>query len=192
MKADEREIEALDAIIQRAQAGDDDAFGEIYRAYRPRVFGLCRYLLGSVEAAEDAASEVFIRARRAMSSYDSSLPFPRWLLSIASHHCIDVLRRRRIEQRLFETDESDGSEWSGAPASALNELLAAEQGEAVRAAIGGLPDRLRVPLVLRFYNEMSYDQIATSLRLKRNHVATLLFRAKKELRRTLARSAAVS
>lgn len=99
--------EPTQAALERARAGNAEAFGELYRSLYRRVRGLCGYLLGSNQAAEDAASEVFLRARQAMSSYDSTLPFSRWLFSITSHYCVDVLRRRRTEQRLFEPEEAD-------------------------------------------------------------------------------------
>lgn len=120
-----------------------------------------------------------------MRTYDRALPFSGWLFGIASHHCVDLLRRRRLEGRLFEPAEIEAVEVvSGGPAP-LGELLAAEQRTPVRAALAALPERYRVPLVLRYYNELSYDEIAAMLVLTRNHVATLIFRAKKELRQKI-------
>lgn len=179
--------EALEGVLRRARGGDAEAYSELYRQFSRRVFGLCRHLLGSPAAAEDATSEVFLRAQRAMKSYDTTLPFPRWLLSIASHYCVDQLRRRRVEQRLFDPAEVEAAEApAGEPASPLADLVAAEQHQAVRAAVEDLPERYRLPLVLRYYSELSYEQIAGVLGLNRNHVATLIFRAKQELRRALA------
>lgn len=175
----------LEAVLRRARAGEAEAFAAIYQAFSRRVFGLCRYLLGSPEAAEDATHEVFLRAQRAVSSYDTALPFPRWLLSIASHYCVDQLRRRRLERQLFQPEAGEELELPGKLPSPLAAVLADEERGRVRAALGALPDRYRLPLVLRFYSELSYDQIAATLGLSRNHVATLLFRAKQELRRTL-------
>jgi len=89
-------------LLRLAWDGETEAFADVYRAFFPRVFGLCRRLLGSAEAAEDATSEVFLRAQRNLRSYDLGLPFAPWLFGIASHYCLDQLRRRRAEQRLFE------------------------------------------------------------------------------------------
>jgi len=177
------------AVLERARAGDAEAWTTLYRQFSRRVFGLCRHLLGSREAAEDATSEVFVRVQRAMRSYDSQQPFPQWLLSIASHHCVDQLRRRRVEQRLFEADEAALPELPGADPTPLSELLDAEQRAVLQEAVGELPERLRLPLVLRYYRELSYQQIADELGLNRNTVATLILRGKKELRRRLAWSA---
>lgn len=178
----------LQAVLPRAHAGDAEAFAAIYRAFSRRVFGLCRHLLESAEAAEDATSEVFLRAQRAMNSYNSTLPFPRWLLSIAANHCIDLLRRRRLEVRLFAPEEPELPEPAGSGPSPLAAVLSEERRAAVRLAIEALPERYRAPLVLRYYADMSYDEIGGALRLPRAQVATLIFRAKKELRRTLTQA----
>ncbi len=180
---------ALSTVLQRAGAGDAEAFDAVYRHFHPRVFGLCRYLLGSGAEAEDAASEVFARLPRAMKSYDASLPFPRWLLSVASHHCVDLLRKRQVEGRIFEPSEAETLQSASEHPSPLQELLSAEARDGVRAAIEALPERYRVPLVLRYYNDLGYDEIAAALQLTRANVATLIFRAKKELRAALPRGA---
>ena len=182
---------ALRPLVTRARGGDDEALGELYRRLRPRVRGLCRHMLRSAEAAEDAASEVFLRLRRAIPGYDPAQPFVRWLLSVASHHAIDVLRRRRLEGRLFADgeveglDERDDAGGAGSAPSPLSEVLLAEQKAAVRAALLALPERYRLPLVLRYYGDLPYEEIARQLGLTRNHVATLIFRAKHALRRAL-------
>src|SRR6266568_3227133 len=93
-----------------SQAPSEQDFADIYKAYYRRVFSLCRYLLNSFDAAEDATHEVFLRAQRKLASYDPAFPFSSWLLGIASHHCIDLLRRRGTERRLFELEGSEGSE----------------------------------------------------------------------------------
>ena len=161
-------------------------FADIYKAYYRRVFGLCRYLLNSFDAAEDATHEVFLRAQRKLATYDPSLPFSSWLSGIATNHCIDLLRRKTTEKRIFELDAVDAT--VSAPSAVLgplNELVAAERGDRVRRALSELPEKYRVPLVLAYYNEMSYDEIAAALGLGRNHVATLIFRAKQQLRQKL-------
>jgi RNA polymerase sigma-70 factor, ECF subfamily len=176
----------LSALVKRAGAADKEALAALYRHFHRRVFGLCRYLLGSETEAEDAASDVFTRLPRAMNSYDISLPFPRWLMSITSHHCVDLLRKRKVASRLFEPAEADAPEAASATPSPLQEVLTAESRDKVRRAVAALPEHYRLPLTLRYYNEMSYDEIAATLELTRAHVATLIFRAKQELRRALS------
>ncbi len=160
-------------------------FTAIYQSQHPRVLRLCRYLLNSVDAAEDAAHEVFVRAQARLSTYDPSLPMSSWLSGIASNYCIDVLRRRSTEKRLFDLDAAELPDSPSRGPGALGEILVAERGNEVRAALAGLADKYRVPLVLVYYNEMSYDEIAETLGLTRNLVATLIFRAKQQLRRKL-------
>ncbi len=177
----------LSALVQRAGVADGEALAALYRHFHRRVLGLCRYLLGSETEAEDAASEVFARLPRAMNSYDSSLPFPRWLMSVTSHYCVDLLRKRNVEKRLFEPAEADAPEPASATPSPLQEVLTAEARDEVCSTVAALPERYRLPLTLRYYNELSYQEIAATLELTRAHVATLIFRAKQELRRALTR-----
>lgn len=176
------------AAVERARGGDRDGLAELYQTFGRRVLGLCRHLLGSTVAAEDARSEVFARLLRAIDHYDAALPFDRWLLSVTSHHCLDLLRRRRLESRLFasEADEPETITASEPGPSPLAAVLAEEGQDRVRAALARLPDRYRTVLVLRYYGDLGYDEIATQLGLNRNHVAILIFRGKQALRRLLA------
>ena len=172
------------ALAERLMDTEQD-FEDIYRAHHRKVFNLCAYLLNSLNAAEDAAHEVFLRVQRRMDTYDPALPFSSWILKVASNYCIDILRRRGLEKRLFGVDTSESLDLSSDKPSPLTQVLTAEQGETVRRALGSLPDKFRVPIVLTYYNEYGYDQIATIMRIPRNTVATLLFRGKQLLREKL-------
>ena len=175
-------------LVARASGGDPYAFGEIYGLFGRRVFALCRHMLGSREAAEDATSEVFLKLRRAlteMNAYDPQLAFGPWLFSIAGHYCVDQLRRRGLETRLFAAPLPEEDLPGGHAASPLEQMLASESAEKVRAALERLPESYRTALTLRYYSDLSYEQIAETMGLARNHVATLIFRAKKQLRRSL-------
>jgi RNA polymerase sigma-70 factor (ECF subfamily) len=167
--------------VERARAGDDEALGELFQRLRPDLVRFCARMLGSVDA-EDCANEVFLRAQRRLESYDPAQPFRRWLLAIAAHHCIDSLRRRSLEKRLFEAGESDIEDLAGNASSALDGLVRAQGAAVVQAAIDRLADRYRAPLVLRYFAELSYDEIGVELDLTRSQVATLLFRGKRRLR----------
>ncbi len=160
-------------------------FASLYEPLEHRVFQLCRHLLGSSEAARDAANEVFLRARHACDSYDPARPFANWLLSIASHYCLDQLRRQKLERRLFVVPQAPAAEPEAREPSPLSELLAKEQKEALQAAMRELPEASRAPLVMRYEGELTYDQIGAVLGVARNEVGVLIFRAKKQLRRTL-------
>ena len=184
-----RQMEGMDleSVIECARGHNGDALGEIYRRYVRRVFGLCRYMLNSRESAEDATSEVFLKLQRSIESYDRSIPFPRWLLRVAGNHCIDALRRRQRGRQVI-VEVEDGAAVVESPSSGPSPLAAVisrEERAKVRDTIARLPENYRVPLVLRYYSELSYDEIAQELDLERNYVAALIFRAKKELRRRL-------
>ena len=177
----------LESVVERARGQDAEALGEIYRRCVRRVFGLCRYMLDSRESAEDATSEVFLKLQRSIESYDGSIPFPRWLLRVAGNQCIDVLRRRRRGQQVI-VEVEDGAaviEATSAEPSPLGTVIHMEERVQLQAAIARLPENYRVPLVLRYYTELSYDEIGQQLGVPRNHVGTLIFRAKQELRRKL-------
>jgi len=185
-----RHIEGLDleSVIERARGQDAEALGEIYRRYARRVFGLSCYMLDSRESAEDATSEVFLKLQRSIESYDGSIPFLRWLLRVAGNQCIDALRRRQRGRRVIVEGEDAAAviETASSEPSPLGAVISTEERAQVRDTIARLPENYRVPLVLRYYGELSYDEIAQQLDLERNHVAALIFRAKQELRRRLA------
>ena len=185
-KATEMEGQDLESVIERAQGHDANALGEIYRLYARRVFGLCRYMLDSRESAEDATSEVFLKLQRSIKSYDGSTSFPRWLLRVAGNQCIDALRRRkRGRQVIVEAEGIEVIDAASSEPSPLGAVLSGEERARVRDAIARLPENYRLPLVLRYYGELSYDEIAQQMGLQKNYVAALLFRAKQELRRKL-------
>lgn len=159
---------------------------ELYTEFHPRVLRLCLYLLGSVEEAEDAASEIFARLPRALESYNPVQAIEPWLTRVASNYCVDVLRRRRSEQRIFQPSDPEAPEPAADSVSPLRRVLSNEEGEVVRQALARLPEHYRLPLIQRYWQDLGYHEIAHNLGLTRANVATLIFRAKKALQRTLA------
>jgi len=187
-KATQMEGQDLKSVIESARGHDAEALGEIYCRYVRRVLGLCRYMLNSRESAEDATSEVFLKLQRSIESYDGSIPFPRWLLRVAGNQCIDALRRRQRGLKVFVEGEEGSAviEAASSGPSPLGAVISTQERAQVRDAIARLAENYRMPLVLRYYGELSYDEIAQELGLERNYVAALIFRAKQELRRRLA------
>jgi RNA polymerase sigma-70 factor (ECF subfamily) len=165
---------------------DEAAFAELYRTHYARVRGLCRHLLGSTPRGEDAAQEAFLRAYRTFASYDRKQPFEAWIMSIARHHCLDLLRRRGTEVELFGTEAEEAAATIATGTDQLGTLLAAERASAINAAVAALPERYRWPLALAYYADSSYDEIAQELGITRTHVGVLLTRAKQLLRKHLA------
>lgn len=164
----------------------DAEFEQLYVRHYRRVHGLCRQLLGSHGQAEDAAQEVFMRAYRSFGRYDPAQPFEGWILAIAGNYCIDLLRRRTKEASLFSDEDVEQLDAPSESPSPLGLLLSQERVGEVGEALAALPEKYRIPLVLAYYQEAGYDEIAAALGITRNHVGVLILRAKQALRRRLA------
>ena len=104
------------------------------------------------------------------------------MLGIAAHHCVDLLRRRATESRLFGSEDVERAAVAVDSPSPLRALMAEEQREGLREALATLPAKYRVPLVLAVYQDLPYQEIAATLSVSRTHVAVLIFRAKQLLR----------
>ncbi|MFY9753178.1 MAG: sigma-70 family RNA polymerase sigma factor [Candidatus Acidiferrales bacterium] len=179
----------LAEVLAQVRAGDRDAWGDLYRQFAPAIFRFCRRALPSREDAEDATTEVFMKVHQKLGTYDSSRPFTAWLYKVASNHCWDMLRRRRIRQDL-ETGDIDTLPLEHPDPDQLEQLQADFSSKQVRAGLAKLPDRARMALVLRYFAEMSYDEIADTLGVRRAFVGVLLLRARHQLRDTLGESGA--
>jgi RNA polymerase sigma-70 factor, ECF subfamily len=180
----------LAQLLSEVRAGNVDAWGELYRQYAPAIFRFCRRVLPAREDAEDATTEIFMKVRQKLGSYDSSRPFTAWLYKVASNHCWDTLRRRRIRQDL-ETGDLETVQLEHPDADQLEQLQAEHASKEVRNGLAKLPDRARMALVLRYYADMSYDEIADTLGVRRAFVGVLLLRARHQLREALAAGTAV-
>ena len=139
-------------------------------------------MLDDPSLAEDATSEVFLRARRSLESYDAKRPFGPWLRRVAANYCVDQLRRRKTERGLFSAADLAAGDLADDAPDALRRITRNEEQRQVLDALDQLPAKYRLPLVLRFYQELDYDTIGEVLGVTRNQVGTLLFRAKKRLR----------
>lgn len=177
----------LTALVGRARDGDQDAWAEIYTQFAPAVFRFCRRAMPSREDAEDATSEVFLKVRSKLDQYDASRPFNAWLYRVAANHCWDMLRRRRVRQDL-ETGDIETMPLEHPDVGQLEHLIAEKTREQVRMALEQLPGRTRMALTLRYYSDMSYDEIADTLGVRRAFVGVLLLRARHQLRRALEQS----
>ncbi|MGB0034531.1 MAG: sigma-70 family RNA polymerase sigma factor [Candidatus Acidiferrales bacterium] len=172
-------------ILSQVRAGDSDAWGDLYRQYAPAMFRFCRRALPTREDAEDATTEIFMKVRQKLGTYDSTRPFTSWLYKVASNHCWDLLRRRRIRQDL-ETGDLETLPLEHPDPDQLERLQAEHSNKQVRTGLEKLPDRARMALVLRYYAEMSYDEIAETMGVRRAFVGVLLLRARHQLRDVLA------
>jgi RNA polymerase sigma-70 factor (ECF subfamily) len=175
----------ISQVVHRARAGSSEAWGELYRQFGPAIFRFCRRALPTREDAEDATAEIFMKLRDKLAQYDSSRPFSAWLYKVAANHCWDLLRRRRVRQDL-ETGEIEDLPLEHPDPGQLDRLIEERTSEQVRAALSTLPARARMALVLRYYSDMSYDEIAEALGVRRAFVGVVLLRARHQLRDALS------
>jgi RNA polymerase sigma-70 factor, ECF subfamily len=178
------EAELMD-LLSQVRAGDAEAWGELYRRYAQAIFRFCRRVLPTPEDAEDATTEIFMKVRQKVGTYDSSRPFSAWLYKVAGNHCWDMLRRRRVRQDL-ETGEVETLPLEHPDPSQLDRMISEHAGKEVRDGLASLPARARMALVLRYFADMSYEEIAETLGVRRAFVGVLLLRARHQLRDTLA------
>jgi len=177
--------------IAQARAGDAEAWGELYRQYAPAIFRFCRRAMPTREDAEDATMDIFIKVRQKLSQYDSTRSFSAWLYTVAANHCWDLLRRRKVRQDL-ETGEIENMPLEHPDPGQLEQLIERRTSQEVRRALDQLPARARMALVLRYYADMSYDDIATTLGVRRAFVGVVLLRARHQLRDILGERGAAS
>lgn len=177
--------------VARARAGDADAWGQLYRDYAPAIFRFCRRALPTREDAEDATMEIFMKLRDKLSQFDDTRSFSAWLYRVAANHCWDILRRRKVRQDK-ETEDVDEVPLEHPDPNQLDRLIEQRTCEEVRQALHKLGARARMALVLRYYSDMSYDEIADALGVRRAFVGVVLLRARHELRQALEGQSALA
>ncbi len=166
--------------LEAAQAGDRKAFGHLIEAYQRPVFNLTYRMLGEAEEAADATQEAFLRAYTRLYQYNPEHKFSTWLFSIANHHCIDRLRKRRAtvvpidDSPLVFTLESETPRPD-------EQLLAKERSRELQALLNQLEPDYRTPLILRYWHEYSYQEIADTMQISLAAVKSRLFRARQKL-----------
>jgi RNA polymerase sigma-70 factor (ECF subfamily) len=166
-----------------ARAGDQAAFGRLVTAYQTPVYNLSYRMLGNAAEAEEAAQETFLRAYKHLRSYDPQRPFHSWLLSIASHYCIDRLRRRRITWLSFEDEiATPDAVWPTGDTPNPESVVAQREREAyIQELLAGLSPTDRAAITLRYWYDYSYEEIAETLTLTVSAVKSRLYRARRAL-----------
>ena len=167
------------AWIEQALGGDRAAFGQLVRAYERPVYNLTYRMLGNPAEAEDAAQETFLRAYSKLATYQPERKFVNWLLSIASHYCIDRLRRKSRAPQL-SLEEPLPPEWLTSDAPRPDEVVNKNQeGERVRKALDTLPSDYRAAVVLRYWYGLSYQEIAETTGSTESAIKSRLHRARR-------------
>lgn len=166
-------------IISQARAGDPEAFSQLVELYERPVYSLCYRMLGNPHAAEDAAQEAFIRAFKAMKRYDPERKFITWLLSIASNYCIDQHRKRR--PTLVDVEAVAPGDLVADGKSVEGQLLQQEQEAEMQAMLETLNSTDRAAVILHYWYQFSYAEIADQLSLTESAVKSRLHRARRSL-----------
>ncbi len=169
-------------IVELVLHGDQNVFAVLVERYKDAVQNLAYRMLGNATEAEDVTQEAFVRAFTQLATYKPAHKFSTWLLSIASHLSIDQLRRRRF--LALPLEDVPFLEWIvDAGVSPEQSALRGEQHDEVQTYLQRLPGKYRAVIVLRYWHDFSYDEIANALNLTPALVKARLHRARELLAR---------
>jgi RNA polymerase sigma-70 factor (ECF subfamily) len=170
-----------DELVAHCLQGRREAFSELVLRHQKMVYSVARSMLGDAHVAEDMAQEAFLHAYRALSGYRAEGKFQAWLRMITTRLCLNY---RRDHRREIAWDDLSGhpAEMTDGPESRLGEW---EQQSEVRRAIRALPRDFRDVIVLRYMEDLSYEEIARSLGVPVSTIETRLHRAKKQLKQLM-------
>jgi RNA polymerase sigma-70 factor (ECF subfamily) len=166
-------------IITLARQGDQAAFTMLVQTYQTAIYNLCYRMLGEADQAQDATQETFLRAYTQFHRYDSERSFKTWIFSIASHYCIDRLRRRRVTWVDIDDEPLAGhpmlrEKRVGPEDAAVQQERAAD----VQALIDTLPAKDRAAVVMLYWYDLSYQEIAEATGTTVSAVKSRLHRAR--------------
>lgn len=161
--------------------GDQQAFALLVERHQRAVFNLTYRMLGEAKEAEDAAQEAFLRAYQHIDRYDASRPFKTWLLSIASNYCIDKLRKRRLTWLSLDEPLAPHPELNSKALGPEDSAIEAQRSAAVHGLLNQLPPDYRAAVILRYWYDMSYAEIAEILDTTESAIKSRLFRARQTL-----------
>jgi len=182
----EREL----ALVEKCRRQNFDAFGEIVDAYQSRVLGFVKGMVRSQEEALDVTQEVFIRAYQAFAKFDGRASLRTWLFRIAYNLCVDRSRRpdSKRDDVSLDLPAADGEAWDFADTRQSPEqaLMAEELAHLVQQGMESMSEKLRSVIVLHDQEELSYDEIASTLGIPIGTVKSRLFLARNYLQNHLA------
>ncbi len=178
-------------LVELSVSGDPDAFAEIVARWERKMFALCFGMLGREDEARDALQNTFIAAYRNLANFRGESKVSSWLHRIAVNQCLSV--RRKIKTRaedLLDEDAGDADRYFIAPADSLpsDSTEKAERLGIVRQAVVSLPPELRQVIVMKEFEEMTFQEIANALELPLSTVKSRLYTALKQLRMKLERT----
>ncbi len=183
-----------DVVLMLAfQKGDKASFEKLMTKYFKKILNFSYRFVNDRELAEDLTQEVFIRVYKSGPNYIPRAKFQTWLYTISKNICLNDLRKKRV--KIYSLDNTiETSEGSMTHQLADNksntpdqEMVAQERKKAIQQAINHLPENQRVAVLLRRYEQMSYDEIAQTMKTTSKAVKSLLSRAKENLKDKLVR-----
>ena len=171
----------VDWVI-KARLGDQEAFAELVYLFQDSVFNFCYRMLGECGEAEDASQETFIRVHKNLHRYDVARSFKTWLLSIASNHCIDRLRKRRMQYVSLDDEPTAAAlALSSSDPSPEQATLQVELSDAIQELLQQLDEHYRLAVIYRYWYEFSYAEIAKEMGTTESAIKSRLHRARKKL-----------
>ena len=177
-------------LVALAVSSDPDAFGEIVKRWERKIFALCFGMLGREDDARDAAQETFIAAYRNVANFRGEAKVSSWLHRIAVNQCLTTKRRAKTRSEEFLDDDGGESDRifvapaHGSPASTTE---ATERLIIVRQAVSSLPVDLRQVIVMKEFEEMTFQEISETLELPLSTVKSRVYTALRQLRMKLER-----
>ena len=174
-------------LVRLSRGGDDSAFAELVETHQAAVFGTALRLVHDREMAAEVSNRVFYRAYEHLTSFDDSRPLRPWLVRIAAREALNELRTRRRDAAQTVGGEAAAIELEqlGGGPDPAEVLPRRERSATIRAAVERLPEAQRMVVVLRYFADLSYADIAEATQQTVNNVGVLLLRARERLRREL-------
>ena len=180
-----KEQDVTPAVIDACRRGDRDGFRVLYEAYKDKVYSIALYFFhGDTAMAADVTQQVFLKLMGSMAQFRGDSTFSTWLYRFVVNACVDTTRSRRAH-----ADMADPALLDTLPAAdSLEDALAnAQIAGSVRAAVSSLAPKLRIAILLRYFEDLSYAEMADVLQCSMGTVASRLSRGHEILARRLAR-----
>jgi RNA polymerase sigma-70 factor (ECF subfamily) len=173
-----------DRTIEACQRGESDAFRQVFETYKDRVYSiaLC-FFDGDESAAKDITQDVFLKLMSTISQFENRSQFSTWLYRLVTNVCLD---RKRSFRRLLFFGETPEKASEGRRGSIEDGLIQREIEKSVRSVIAAMKPKLRIAILLKYFEDLSYDEMAVALGCSKGTVASRLNRAHQILARKLA------
>ncbi|NIR47117.1 sigma-70 family RNA polymerase sigma factor [candidate division KSB1 bacterium] len=177
-------------LIQKAIEGDEGAYKQLLENYRGAIYNLLYKMVRNKEETEDLVQEAFMKAFKALPSFNEEYAFSTWLYKIAINNCIDHMRKKRlktysINKPVQSKDGELGREFPDTSMSPDKDILSTERSKIIEAAIYELPENYKIAIILRHSEEKSYEEIAHILNIPLGTVKARIFRAREMLKKKL-------